>query len=118
VEAGEGVVSWSWAKLTAEATGGVNCRLAPDPGRVEESDRHQEDDTDLACRCCGTPPHPQEVGGFDLVGWRCDACLKAAGLLFAADGLGSTWAAAERALAGVVGTSDDGELIAGREALP
>ena len=33
------------------------------------------------CRCCGAGARAAELGGYDLLGWRCDACLDRAGLL-------------------------------------
>jgi hypothetical protein len=38
------------------------------------------DEATLACRCCSAPPRSDEIGGFDLQGWRCEECLDAAGI--------------------------------------
>jgi hypothetical protein len=81
-------VSWSWARLAPEGAKTAAVGPAPVAGRVEELGSHHDEVPELACRCCGASPRPTGLGGFDLLGWRCDACLKAARLLFMADGRG------------------------------
>ena len=55
----------------------------------------------LTCTCCSSTPARAEIGGFDLAGWRCNACLTEAGLL----------AAGERAVAAPDALADPAELM-------
>jgi hypothetical protein len=68
----------------------------------------------LACFSCGAVPRSAEIGGFDRNGWRCDACLEAAGLGWVTRLL----TAAERAVLSPDALADEAKLTTHGEPLP
>jgi hypothetical protein len=113
-------MTWSWTRLscgTAEA--GAVAPVAG-PGRVEESDGHHVvapapapgPDRD-GCRYCGKVVDWTRPGGIAF-----HDAASAHVLCYEQAEVARILAAAERVLAGVVGTSDEGELTGRGEPLP